>query len=186
MEFAIHKLREEEEVCLTLKGDVFEKLLEYLKKEIEKIGTFRSGKEVIEISKKVAQLFSEKYTSPRQIFEGKPYECKEFFKIFSESQLQKLWKFSKELDLKVETKNLKKALHEYISFIFDLFKEKTETKGGNTEDFRDEINRAWDKFLNGYFKNLIESDTQFKAKVATVEIKDKSEKINSYDPYLLT
>ena len=82
MSLTIYKLREEEEVCLTLKEEIFDKFLEYLKKEIEKNKTFKSGKDIIEVSKRVAQLFSEKYTSPRQIFEGKPYECREFFKNF--------------------------------------------------------------------------------------------------------
>lgn len=179
-------LREEEQSCLTLKEEAFDKLLELLKREIEKVKTFKSGKDVVEISKRVAQAFSEKYPSPREVFEGKPRECKEFFYIFTESELLKLREFSGSVDIKVETKTFKEALFEYVGEIFDLFKEKTQIRDGDTEQFREEINRAWNKFLNGYFKSLIYKDNAFKTKIATVKVKGKGEKVYSSDPFLLT
>ncbi|HIC08926.1 MAG TPA: hypothetical protein EYO62_02625, partial [Aquificales bacterium] len=137
----IYQLREEPQRCLTLKEEVFKKFVELFKEKLKKQSSFRNGEDVFNFAKEVAREFEKRFPKISEVFNGKPYDCKKFFEIFTERQLAEIRKLSKEISINVELKSFKESLEEYIKQNFELFKKRLKVEG-YTED---EIKKAWEE-----------------------------------------
>ena len=177
----IYQLREEPQRCLTLKEEVFKKLIELFKERLKKQSSFRNGEDVFNFAKGVAIEFEKRFPKISEVFNGKPYDCKKFFEIFTERQLAEIRKLSKEISINVELKSFKESLEEYIKQNFELFKKRLKVEGYTEE----EIKEAWEKNFK-YFEGLIKEDTTYYTRIASLRMKDKTEKPNESDPYFLT
>ncbi|RTZ60480.1 MAG: hypothetical protein DSZ31_02025 [Gammaproteobacteria bacterium] len=177
----IYQLREESQRCLTLKDEVFRKFMELFTKKLKKQPSFRNGKDVFNFAKEVAIELEKRFPKISEIFNGKPSDCKKFFEIFTEEQLAEIRKLSKEISPNIDLKSFRESLREYLKQNFELFKKRLKAEG-YTED---EVKEAWERNFK-FFDELVEEDTTYYTRIASLRIKDKTEKPNESDPYFLT
>jgi len=177
----VYQLREEPQRCLTLRDEVFKKFIELFRERLKKQSYFRNGEDVFNLAKEVAIEFEKRFPKISEVFNGKASDCKKFFEIFTEKQLAEIRKLSKEISITVELKSFRDSLREYLKQNFELFKKRLKAEGYSHV----EINEAWQKNFN-FFEELIKEDTTYYTRIASLRIKDKTEKPNESDPYFLT